>query len=505
MSDEGKIILIVVMMFGRLKKFNMDGGRAWKLLREQQSCTPCIYMKIKSNNNCYDGFKFYTKRGVTLRISDNHRANESLEGEEFNGENMLKTSLQTLKSLPIVTKQQPPRFTKNSVVMEAQSEKCNGRLSLLELFGTQAHDVHGDDKIEEVSNETALLEGVSNVDKSGRWARVTFKIVLSYHGGSFDGWQKQPGLNTVQGLVEKSLGIFVDEKKAQQLKEKSKPLEGCASVAGRTDKGVSALQQVCSFYTWRKDVKPHEIEDAINDVAPGKVRVVSVSEVSRAFHPNFSAKWRHYLYIFPLNDGENREEIEGEGDIENFSSHENCEKQRNECGELASEENVENSIISDEDEDELEGAKKPRSFSVCRVNQLLQQLEGKLLSYKIFARVLQQNAISIMLEPQKPVCLVLRITNAATSFIGSWKDKKVMCVELVANRFLRKFMVRVLVATAVREAAAGAQEDALLKLMDATCRRATAPPAPQMAYALLMLDILSLIDETVSFLDPYFT
>ncbi|KAJ6435966.1 hypothetical protein OIU84_001071 [Salix udensis] len=31
-SDEGKIILIVVMMFGRLKKFNMDGGRAWKLL-----------------------------------------------------------------------------------------------------------------------------------------------------------------------------------------------------------------------------------------------------------------------------------------------------------------------------------------------------------------------------------------------------------------------------------------------------------------------------------------
>jgi len=47
--------------------------------------------------------------------------------------------------------------------------------------------------------------------------------------------------------VEKSLGRFVDEKKAQQLKEQCKPLEGCASVAGRTDKGVSALQQVCSF------------------------------------------------------------------------------------------------------------------------------------------------------------------------------------------------------------------------------------------------------------------
>ncbi|KAF3625198.1 Two-component response regulator ARR22 [Capsicum annuum] len=39
-------------------------------------------------------------------------------------------------------------------------------------------------------------------------------------------------------------------------------------------------------------------------------------------------------------------------------------------------------------------------------------------------------------------------------------------------------MVRVLVATVIREAAAGAGDDALRKLMDATCRRATAPPAP---------------------------
>ncbi|GJU02662.1 hypothetical protein Tco_0041690 [Tanacetum coccineum] len=31
-SDEGKLILIVVMIFGRLKKYNTNGGKAWKLL-----------------------------------------------------------------------------------------------------------------------------------------------------------------------------------------------------------------------------------------------------------------------------------------------------------------------------------------------------------------------------------------------------------------------------------------------------------------------------------------
>lgn len=48
-------------------------------------------------------------------------------------------------------------------------------------------------------------------------------------------------------IVEHFLGRFVDENKAKQLKEKSMPVEGCAVVAGRTDKGVTALQQVCSF------------------------------------------------------------------------------------------------------------------------------------------------------------------------------------------------------------------------------------------------------------------
>ncbi|VFQ77383.1 unnamed protein product [Cuscuta campestris] len=121
-----------------------------------------------------------------------------------------------------------------------------GQSKLEDMFQREIPTIQDEAEAKEYSVEPEL--GSFPVeDRTGRWARVTFKIVLSYHGPSFGGWQKQPGLNTVQEMVERSLGKFVDDKKAQQLKDRNLPLEGCALVAGRTDKGVSAFQQVCSF------------------------------------------------------------------------------------------------------------------------------------------------------------------------------------------------------------------------------------------------------------------
>ncbi|WJX54131.1 hypothetical protein P8452_40051 [Trifolium repens] len=329
-----------------------------------------------------------------------------------------------------------------------------GNFSLPFLFQSQTLPDHDDSGVPVISDQTELESGVSK-DRSGKWARFNFKIVLSYHGGSFDGWQKQPNLYTVQSIIEASLGKFVDENKTQLLKDKGLPIEGCAAVAGRTDKGVTALQQVCSFYTWKKDIKPKEIEDAINDGAPGKLRVVSVYEVSRAFHPNFSAKWRRYLYIFPLTDGWDKDQSGSNG--------ESCDSF------------IYNEICDSVSKDELGNEKKSYEFSVWKVNRLLQKLEGKLLSYKMFARDTKASRN----DGPPTECFVhhARAMEARLPITENGEETRVMCIELVANRFLRK-MVRVLVATTIREAAAGAEDDALLKLMDATCRRATAPPAP---------------------------
>ncbi|XP_040998547.1 uncharacterized protein LOC121244513 isoform X3 [Juglans microcarpa x Juglans regia] len=319
-------------------------------------------------------------------------------------------------------------------VVDFYSNSVNGRASILSaLFGIETHRVHNDAEILEVSDKIEL-ESVSAEDRTGRWARLTFKIVLSYHGGSFDGWQKQPGLNTVQGVIERSLAKFVDERKVQLLKDKGLPVEGSVVVAGRTDKGVTALQQVCAFSSWRKDIKPRDIEEAINGAVPRNLIVGSVSEVSRSFHPNFSAKWRHYFYILPFNDWEGGEQGSESGqDAENLRCNENTDEQRIGCDEC----NVGTveDLINDY-KDDHENGKKRRTFSIIRVNQLLQQLEGKLLSYKMFAR--DTKASRNVGPPTQCFVYHARAAEARLPCSDHGEGRKVMCVELVANRFLRK-------------------------------------------------------------------
>ncbi|KAF3791564.1 hypothetical protein EJ110_NYTH14243 [Nymphaea thermarum] len=226
-------------------------------------------------------------------------------------------------------------------------------------------------------------------------------------------------------------------------------------------------------YTWRTDVKVEDIEAAINSMVPGLLRVVSVVKVSRVFHPNFSAKWRRYFYIFPLSHGKyDNDHNNGKVSVLTYlrGARKSLENSILDRGETVG-------SLAVEDVKAFYCGSKPKVFSISKVNQMLQQLEGKFLSYKMFAR--DTKASRSTGPPMECFVYHARATEAKLpSHDEAHKEgSNVLCVELVANRFLRK-MVRVLVATSLREAAAGAPEDALLKLMNATCRRATAPPAP---------------------------
>lgn len=86
-----------------------------------------------------------------------------------------------------------------------------------------------------------------------------------------------------------------------------------------------------------------------------------------------------------MNDeNEEKQSNEIKVNVENVNTNENHMEDKTECAKHFSEANIKNLNVDDKDVNE--SGTKPRSFSISRVNQLLCQLEGKLLSYKMFAR-----------------------------------------------------------------------------------------------------------------------
>ena len=109
------------------------------------------------------------------------------------------------------------------------------------------------------------------------------KLIISYDGSDFSGWQYQQGCRTVQGVLEDALGKIM-------------PLYSGLVSAGRTDSGVHALGQVVNFFT-RSSMDTGVIKKALNSVLPGDVYVRSAEDVELGFHARFMAKSKTYVYI----------------------------------------------------------------------------------------------------------------------------------------------------------------------------------------------------------------
>lgn len=108
------------------------------------------------------------------------------------------------------------------------------------------------------------------------------KLVLSYDGTDFHGWQIQPGLPTIQGAVEAAVS----------------EIEGGAVKvfgSGRTDAGVHALAQVAAFSIENPIPLPN-LKKAINRLLPPAIRVLSSEEAAPDFHPRYHAVAKTYEY-----------------------------------------------------------------------------------------------------------------------------------------------------------------------------------------------------------------
>lgn len=112
--------------------------------------------------------------------------------------------------------------------------------------------------------------------------RRRYALRLLYDGRAFRGFQRQPGLPTVQEAVEAGLARF--------------GVKGPLQVAARTDAGVSALDQVVGFTT-RADLDLGALRRAVNQAAPEGLICLGAARAPASFHARASALGRRYVYL----------------------------------------------------------------------------------------------------------------------------------------------------------------------------------------------------------------
>lgn len=277
----------------------------------------------------------------------------------------------------------------------------------------------------------------------------SFKLQVAYQGHAFCGWQIQPN-NDVPSIQQ----TLIDCLDPLLNSDPNKPID--IRVCGRTDAGVSAVGQYCRVRTLRseEEVGPDDIQKAINQLhlnlldnrsdSDGStsgivheyngiplVWCTNVERVTDKFHPTFDAKCRAYLYLIdaePLLTA--AKEFNKDVQIEDIAS---------------------------------------------LMDSMLQEIQGEELDFFAlsFGKVKTENTL----------CTLSR---ARACIVHTADGQRALGIELVGNRFLRR-MVRILVATTIREALIMLEQDVvdiamararLLAIVNTNDRTKSAKAAP---------------------------
>lgn len=109
------------------------------------------------------------------------------------------------------------------------------------------------------------------------------KILLSYEGTFFYGWQKTASGPSIQESLEKALCVITGE---------TTTVEGCS----RTDRGVHALGQVASFSTFLPITCYIKFQKSLNSLLPKTISIRHIEEARQDFHPGLDALSKEYTY-----------------------------------------------------------------------------------------------------------------------------------------------------------------------------------------------------------------
>ena len=110
-----------------------------------------------------------------------------------------------------------------------------------------------------------------------------FKLTLCYDGSRYKGWQRQGNTeNTIQGRLETLLSRLLEQ-----------PVE--VSGSGRTDAGVHARAQVCSFRA-ETALDCETLLAMIRRYLPEDIGALALCDAPERFHARLSCREKTYVY-----------------------------------------------------------------------------------------------------------------------------------------------------------------------------------------------------------------
>lgn len=112
-----------------------------------------------------------------------------------------------------------------------------------------------------------------------------YLIHFQFLGFRYHGWQKQPQVKTVQGMLEKTLTFVLGHDNYRTLG------------SSRTDAMVSAEGGVFELFT-KEPIDTEAIFDLLNENLPSDIKALKIEETDKHFNIIQHSKTKEYLYLF---------------------------------------------------------------------------------------------------------------------------------------------------------------------------------------------------------------
>jgi tRNA pseudouridine38-40 synthase len=116
----------------------------------------------------------------------------------------------------------------------------------------------------------------------------TYLFYLQYLGLRYHGWQKQPGVKTIQGTLEKAFRYVLGHEDFTILG------------ASRTDRGVSCNRG--AFELFLKHETSPDLLSTLNSFLPSDIRLLGFEPVPLNFNVIQDVSWKEYHYHFAIGE-----------------------------------------------------------------------------------------------------------------------------------------------------------------------------------------------------------